>query len=147
MAPDPRLSNADFLTRLTTLFSTTHSASSGSIFLTQKPLHASPSSPSSSSDEQPTSTAPQILIRATDGKSPRGTKKSSSGVGKKTSQKGGEPKVKFSTVVEANQLEAFFAQYADVCKAGMQGLKKRDRKKGKKKGKGGAGGAVGQGKK
>ena len=51
-------------------------------------------------------------------------------------------RVKFSTVVQAEELEGFFARYADVCKGGMGGLKKRDRsgrKKGKKKGKGGEG--------
>ncbi len=51
-------------------------------------------------------------------------------------------RVKFSTVVQAEELEGFFARYADVCKGGMAGLKKRDRsgrKKGKKKGKGGEG--------
>ena len=44
--------------------------------------------------------------------------------------------------MEADQLEAFFVRYAEVCKAGMQGLKKRDRSKNKakaKKRKGGAG--------
>lgn len=46
--------------------------------------------------------------------------------------------VKFSTVVQPNELEAFFTRYAEVCKAGFQSLKKRDRKgrkrdKGKKK--------------
>jgi len=40
-------------------------------------------------------------------------------------------------------LEAFFVQYADCCKAGMQGLRKRDRKAKKKdKSKKKKGGAV-----
>lgn len=70
-----------------------------------------------------------ILIRATDGKS-KGNKK-------------GTEKVKLSTVVEADGLEAFFSKYAEVCKLGMSGLKKRDRSKMKakmkaKKKKGGA---------
>jgi signal recognition particle subunit SRP14 len=46
-----------------------------------------------------------------------------------------------STVIQPDQLDAFYARYADVCRAGMGGLKKRDRKKGKKdkkKKKGGA---------
>ena len=40
-----------------------------------------------------------------------------------------------STIVQPNQLDAFFVQYAEACKAGMSGLKKRDRrgKKDKKK--------------
>jgi signal recognition particle subunit SRP14 len=54
-----------------------------------------------------------ILIRATNGKSKeRRTKK-----------------VKFSTVVDSGALDAFYARYAEVCKAGMAALKPRDRKK------------------
>ena len=53
--------------------------------------------------------------------------------------------------MEANALEVFFARYADVCKQGMSGLKKRDRAaakeklkaKKKKQGGAGAGAAVG----
>jgi signal recognition particle subunit SRP14 len=53
--------------------------------------------------------------------------------------------VKLVTVVDAAELDAFFARYAEVCKKGMEGLRKRDKKKAKvkakakKKGKGGAG--------
>lgn len=50
-------------------------------------------------------------------------------------------KTKISTIVQPDDIEAFFARYAEVCKAGMQSLKKRDRTKRKKdkkkKGKGG----------
>lgn len=42
-------------------------------------------------------------------------------------------KIKLSTVVEVDALEAFYAKYAEVCKAGMSGLKKRDRSKAKEK--------------
>lgn len=55
--------------------------------------------------------------------------------------------------MEADALEAFFARYAEVCKGGMSGLKKRDRSKAKEKLKakkkklGGAGGVVGEVKK
>jgi len=55
-----------------------------------------------------------LLIRASDG------------AGKQ--QKG----TKISTVVRPEELDVFFARYADVCKAGMGALKKRDRKKRKK---------------
>jgi len=41
--------------------------------------------------------------------------------------------VKLSTEVQADQLEGFFTRYAEVWKAGMGGLKKRDRKKAKAK--------------
>jgi len=53
-----------------------------------------------------------ILIHATDGngKNARATK------------------VKLSTIVKPEDMEGFFIRYADVCKAGMVGLKKRDRK-------------------
>lgn len=70
-----------------------------------------------------------VLIRATNGKS-----------------KEKKDKVKISTVVQADELEGFFVKYAEVWKAGMSGLKKRDRsgrKKGKPKKKG-AGAGDGQ---
>lgn len=146
MASFQRLSNADFLTQLSSLLSTTHAANHGSVFLTQKPLFPDTSSPDAaeeqtSSDDQPSGqTAPQILVRATNGKS---TQKPSgrSGVQKKKTAasakgKSDDKKIKFSTVVDVSEAEDFFARYADVCKAGMQGLRKRDRKKGKKKAKG-----------
>jgi len=42
-------------------------------------------------------------------------------------------KLKISTIVPQEGLEEFFAKYSGVCKTGMQGLKKRDRKKEKAK--------------
>lgn len=71
-------------------------------------------------------------MRATDGKTTKSDKKTKN-----------KDKVKLSTIVQPDDIEAFFARYAEVCKAGMQSLKKRDRSKrkkdkGKKKGKGGA---------
>jgi len=42
-------------------------------------------------------------------------------------------KVKISTLVQPDALDVFFARYAEVCKAGMSGLKKRDRSKAKEK--------------
>jgi signal recognition particle subunit SRP14 len=41
-------------------------------------------------------------------------------------------KEKISTVVQPDELESFFARYAEVCKKGMEGLRKRDRSKKKK---------------
>ena len=67
-------------------------------------------------EPQPSEPLP-ILIRATDGNS-KGHK---------------AQKIKFSTIVEADMLDTFFARYAEICKLGMSGLKKRDRSKGKKK--------------
>ena len=45
-----------------------------------------------------------------------------------------DEKIKLSTVVEPGDLEVFYIRYADACKSGMQGLKKRDRS-GRKKAK------------
>jgi signal recognition particle subunit SRP14 len=77
-----------------------------------------------------------IIIRATSG----------------TSKGNKEGKIKLSTIVEVNALEAFFVRYSEVCKSGMSGLKKRDRSKGKKKmkakkKKGGAAGGLEEAKK
>ena len=44
-------------------------------------------------------------------------------------------------MVQADELEGFFVKYVEVWKAGMSGLKKRDRS-GRKKGKGKKKGAV-----
>lgn len=60
-----------------------------------------------------------ILIRATNGKSKEKRAK----------------KIKLSTVVTPADLDAFYARYADVCKAGMTALKPRDRSKKKAKAK------------
>ncbi|PWY90938.1 hypothetical protein BO70DRAFT_425864 [Aspergillus heteromorphus CBS 117.55] len=85
---------------------------------------------------------PSILIRATDGNTnapnPKSKTNSQPQQGKaKPTPKAKPSKVKLSTVVSPDELEAFYLRYAEVCKAGMTGLKKRDRKKGKAKGKGG----------
>lgn len=72
-----------------------------------------------------------LIVRATDGRSTKSDKKTKN-----------PDKVKISTVVQPDDIESFFARYADVCKTGMQSLRKRDRskrkkdKKGKKKGAG-----------
>lgn len=58
-----------------------------------------------------------VIIRATNGKSKRSKSE----------------KVKLSTIVDADALDAFYARYADVCKAGMTALKPRDRSKKKAK--------------
>jgi signal recognition particle subunit SRP14 len=50
-------------------------------------------------------------------------------------------KLKLSTVVHPDAIDGFYVRYADICKGGMQALKKRDRSKRKKtkKKKGGEG--------
>ncbi|KAI9925605.1 hypothetical protein ASPWEDRAFT_29042 [Aspergillus wentii DTO 134E9] len=126
----PHLSHDEFFTSLTTLLSSTSQKARGSVFLSQKPLLETPSS---SKDDSPAPTRPSILIRATDGNTNAPNPKSY-----KDKKKAASKKVKLSTVVAFEDLEAFYTRYADVCKGGMTGLKKRDRKKGKAKAKGGA---------
>lgn len=67
-------------------------------------------------DLEPSKPLP-IIIRATNGKSKEKKRE----------------KVKLSTLVEVAALEGFYAKYAEVCKNGMSGLKKRDRSKAKEK--------------
>lgn len=59
-----------------------------------------------------------VIIRATSGK----------GKGKA----GQKDRIKLSTVVKPDAMEGFYIKYAEVCKAGMQALQKRDRSKRKK---------------
>ncbi len=59
-----------------------------------------------------------ILIRASDGKDKEARKE--------------DRKTRLSTVVQPDGIEAFYTRYAEVCKVGMSGLKKRDRTKRKK---------------
>lgn len=136
------LSVEEFFSRLSSLFESRRKADHGSIFLTQKRLNppdaasssspstSTPSDPASFPDLNPSSPLP-ILIRATDGKS----------------KEHRADKIKLSTIVDADQLEGFFVRYAEVCKGGMQGLKKRDRSKNKAKAKKRKGGGGGEGEK
>ncbi|KAI5239167.1 hypothetical protein E4T47_07155 [Aureobasidium subglaciale] len=118
------LSNEEFFTQLGSLLETRQQKGHGSIFLTQKRLSADKSSTSKPADsplanlEAPSAPLP-ILIRATDGNSQTKDRKKSE-------------KIKLGTVVQPDELEAFYTRYADVCKQGMQALKKRDRSKRKK---------------
>jgi len=119
------LSVDEFFVRLSELFESRRKADHGSIFLVQKRLsHGSSvsSSPPPGVDESladlhPLSPLP-VLIRATNGKSKEKIKE----------------KIKLSTIVQPDGLEEFYTRYAEACKLGMQGLKKRDRS-GRKKAK------------
>ncbi|KAE8361949.1 signal recognition particle, SRP14 subunit [Aspergillus caelatus] len=124
----PHLGHEEFFSSLSDLLSKTSQKARGSVFLTQKPLIDS----TASLENVSSSSRPSILIRATDGNTNAPNPKNNK-VGKKTVSK-----VKLSTIVAPEDLEAFYTRYAEVCKAGMTGLKKRDRKKGKAKAKGGA---------
>ncbi|KAF1817932.1 signal recognition particle, SRP9/SRP14 subunit [Dissoconium aciculare CBS 342.82] len=121
-----RLSNDEFFAKLTTLISNTQAKGHGSVYLTQKRLTYESSNPATAKvssdslqDLNPERPLP-LLVRATDGKSQS-----------KDRTKNRE-KVKLSTVVQPDDIETFFGRYAEVCKTGMQSLKKRDRSKRKK---------------
>lgn len=99
------------------------------------------------SDLTPDAAPLPILIRATDGKASKpsafhaaaaATASDHSAAGleqhnsKATEKK--QKKVKLSTIVQPDDLDTFYARYAEVCKTGMAaGLKKRDRKGRKEK--------------
>ena len=121
--PRPSLTIEQFFSSLANLLSKTSDKARGSVFLSQKPVPQT--------DSQ---AAPSIVVRATDGNTGAPNPKSAGQTGKVT--KSTSSKVKFSTIVSQDDLEAFYTRYADVCKAGMTGLKKRDRKR-KAKAKGG----------
>lgn len=110
-----------FLSSLGSLLTSTTSSSHGSVFLTQKPMPTSDDSKLSS----------QVLIRATNGAT---TAKPKSKVSKEK-QHSSKQKIKLATVVEATDLDSFYTKYADVCKKGMEGMRKRDKKKAKEKAK------------
>ncbi|KAB5518754.1 signal recognition particle 14kD protein-domain-containing protein [Coniochaeta sp. 2T2.1] len=113
MAP---LSHDEFFSKLTQLFGMHEGKDHGEVFLTQKRFSpSSPSSPLSDESSSPLTPAP-ILIRATDGQ------------GKEDRPS----KVKLSTLVQPDEIDAFYARYAEICRAGMTTLKPRDRTKRKK---------------
>lgn len=62
-----------------------------------------------------------LIVRATDGETTKGDKKTKNA-----------NKIKLSTVVQPDDIENFFARYAELCKSGMQSLRRRDRSKRKK---------------
>ncbi|KAI9798812.1 MAG: hypothetical protein M1825_004985 [Sarcosagium campestre] len=116
------LSNDDFFLRLSELFEIRRQNDSGSIFLSQKRLNPNAEFPAPqptdpSADPLPNIALP-ILVRATNGKSKENRKE----------------KIKLSTVVQPHDLDTFYVRYTEVCKSGMQALKKRDRS-GRKKAK------------
>lgn len=127
--------NLQFLTRLTTLFTSTHSSGHGSIYLTQKPL-VSAAAESTSASSSPPALTPQVLIRATDGLS-KSHRVAKPGNNKSKSKPAGSlrPKVRLATVLDAEDVDSFYAKYAEVCKKGMEALRKRDKKKAKEKAK------------
>lgn len=128
-----RLNNSQFLTNLSEILASNNGESS--VYVTQKrlasalPVDASDSKINDLSSnvnddnkfEQNTETYP-ILIRI----SMNSEKSKASTLSK--------PKTKLSTVVETNNLDKFWTDYAQVIKNGFVGLKKKDKKKNKKAG-------------
>ena len=132
------LTIVQFFNSLTTLLTNTSQKTRGSVYLTQTPV-LNNNNNNSSSETQTATQTPSILIRASDGNTNAPNPKTQGDLKKQDKKKQKESKVKISTVVQPADLEAFYARYAEVCKAGMTGLKKRDRKLKKAKAKGGAG--------
>ena len=67
-------------------------------------------------DQKPGSPVP-VIFRANNGKS----------------KPNRAEKIKIATVVQPDDLASFYARYAEVCRVGMDALKKRDRSRLKKK--------------
>ncbi|RPB21464.1 signal recognition particle, SRP9/SRP14 subunit [Terfezia boudieri ATCC MYA-4762] len=121
------LSNEEFFQKLGLLFATTTKQELGSVFLTQKRLTPYDQNPEKS-DTKPqedtladlalAETPGPVLVRATNGasKQNRDTKK-----------------IKFSTLIEPDAVDAFYVRYAEVCKSGMTALKKKNRRRKNKK--------------
>lgn len=133
---ETHLTNDEFFARLDKLFESNRQKGHGTIHLSQKRFtYTSDKDAPSPADEPLWDTHPEgplpIVIRASNNSS-----KSGKGISRPEVKK-----TRISTVVQSDQLESFFARYADACKSGMSGLKKRDRtkrKKDKKKKKGAA---------
>jgi signal recognition particle subunit SRP14 len=118
-----RLSHDEFFNKLGELFNHRKASDHGAIHLTQKRLTEGqdvplPTSENPFPDLNPGKPLP-LLIRASNGKS----------------KKDRSDKTRITTVVDPEDLEAFYTRYAEVCKAGMTLLKPRDRSKKKAKAK------------
>ncbi|KAF2012058.1 signal recognition particle, SRP9/SRP14 subunit [Aaosphaeria arxii CBS 175.79] len=139
---DAHLTNDEFFAQLASLFEHNRKTGHGTVYLTQKRLAYGTDASAEAKAEDPLWDAhPEqplpILIRASNNKSSK-----RKGAGRPGSERDNATKTKTSTVVQPDQLEAFYVRYAEACRAGMSGLKKRDRtkkKKDKKKKKGAAG--------
>ncbi|KAH7091115.1 signal recognition particle, SRP14 subunit [Paraphoma chrysanthemicola] len=124
------LTNDEFFAQLANLFEHNRKKGHGSVYLTQKRLTfdsaSTPPSPTKVSDDPLWDTHPEsplpILIRASNNGSAK----------RKGTDREDISKIVISTVVKPDDLDGFYGRYADACKTGMTGLKKRDRKKGKK---------------
>ncbi|KAL5120963.1 hypothetical protein ACEQ8H_001151 [Pleosporales sp. CAS-2024a] len=124
------MSNDEFFAKLNDLFEHNRKKGHGTVYLSQKRLvfdaASTPPSPQKVADDPLWDTHPEsplpILIRASNNKSSK----------KAGTDREQVRKTVLSTVVLPDDLDSFFVRYAEACKNGMSGLKKRDRKKGKK---------------
>jgi len=124
------LSTEEFFTKLSALLESNREKGYGSIYLTQKRMtfstDSAPSTPAKVADDPLWDTHPDnplpVIVRASNSKSSKAKDGSRKNV----------PKTKFSTIVQPDALDGFYARYAETCKAGMSALKKRDRTKRKK---------------
>ncbi|KAL6877248.1 signal recognition particle, SRP9/SRP14 subunit [Trichoderma longibrachiatum] len=114
------LSQDEFFDKLGSLFNHRKGSDHGAIYLIQKRLTYDPAEQQSTTAKLFPDLAPNkplpVLVRATNGKSKRDD----------AARAGKE---KLSVVVQPHELDAFYARYADVCKAGMAALKPRDKSK------------------
>lgn len=124
------LSTEEFFIKLSALLDSNREKGHGSIYLTQKRMTFSTDSASSTpakvADDPLWDTHPEnplsVIVRASNSKSSKA----------KDGSRNNIPKTKFSTIVQPDALDGFYARYAETCKAGMSALKKRDRTKRKK---------------
>ncbi|CAK7245900.1 MAG: hypothetical protein STHCBS139747_007505 [Sporothrix thermara] len=117
------IDNDEFFSRLAELFDTQKSKDHGAIYLSQRRLvrgekGAPGAAPADDTSPEGLGLQP-LIIRATNGKSKKHRK----------------DKIRLTTTVDPNNLEAFYARYAETCKAGMTLLKPRDKSKKKAKAK------------
>jgi signal recognition particle subunit SRP14 len=124
-----------FFTQLSNLFEHNRQKGHGTIYLTQKRLthNTFPPPPAETIANDPLwdTYHPEepvpILIRASNNKSSKRPGKDRPGCDRENTDK-----TRISTVVQPEQIDAFYVRYAEACRAGMGSLKKRDKKKGKK---------------
>ncbi|EFX00804.1 signal recognition particle [Grosmannia clavigera kw1407] len=113
------LSNDEFFSRLGELFDAQKGKEHGAIYLSQRRLARGEGGASLHISGKPADAPQPLIIRASNGKSKKLRKY----------------KIRLSTTADPDDLEAFYARYAETCKAGMTLLKPRDKSKKKAKAK------------
>ncbi|CAK7568209.1 MAG: hypothetical protein SEPTF4163_006194 [Sporothrix epigloea] len=115
--------NDEFFSRLAELFTTQKGKDHGAIYLSQRRLARGEIGAAATAPLDVTTVEahePQpLIVRASNGKSKKHRK----------------DKIRLATKVSPDGIEAFYARYAETCKAGMTLLKPRDKSKKKAKAK------------